>query len=270
MKQFLKRIAFTLCGLVVLSTTADVQIASSQQLRPTAQTFTVHIDDPGEADGSGVVIAKDGTTYYVLTAWHVVDEPGVYKIRTYDNQLHTVNSSDIERLPDYDLAVVKFNSYYDYPLANVNNRRLVSEQPVSVSGWRNPTRSVTKVTYQFIPGRLTGYSIPPEEGGYSLLFSTSGVFRGMSGGPVVDENYQVVGIVGQADSVREGLTGLSLGIPISVFLNSQYGQYVDNIQVDPNACGEDVFCPIERELEGPSSPREVYLPSQGEIPRISH
>lgn len=270
MNWFRRKITFTLCGLVALVSVADIRFAFSQQLRPTAQTFTVHIDDPGEADGSGVVIAKDRTTYYVLTAWHVVDAPGTYTVRTYDDRPHSIESSDIERLPGYDLAVLKFNSYYDYPLASINNRSLVSEQPVSVSGWRNPTRAITKITYQIIPGSLTGYSNPPEEGGYSLILSTSGVFRGMSGGPVVDEDYQVIGIIGQADSVREGLTGLSLGIPITAFLDSQYGQYVEDIQYPgQNECGEGVFCPEEREPAGISNSREIYVPETGEIPRIS-
>lgn len=256
----------TLSGLATLISLAHSSVVLSQQFSPVAESFTVRVDAPGDGDGSGVIIARDGNTYYVLTAWHVVDNPGTYFVRTRDSRTYEVNFADIERLSDYDLAVLRFNSFHDYQLASINNERLVSNQPISVSGWRNPTRAITKITYQFISGRLTGYSIPPEEGGYSLTLSTGGVFRGMSGGPVVDEDYKVVGIIGQVDSVIEGLTGLSLGIPISAFLDSHYGQYIQTSQISGPTPGDFDITPTP--LPRIPIPSEVYVPEQRELPRI--
>jgi S1-C subfamily serine protease len=45
-----------------------------------AQQITVRIDSFQNGNGSGVIIAKEGNTYYVLTASHVIKNPDQYKI----------------------------------------------------------------------------------------------------------------------------------------------------------------------------------------------
>lgn len=143
MKWFKKGRSIACIGLAGLLATIYQSAVLSQEVSTIAKAFTVRVDAPGDGDGSGIVIAQNGNTYYVLTAWHVVDTPDIYTIHTFDSRTHKVDSSRIERLADYDLAVLKFNSVYDYQLASISRESPVPNQSVSVSGWLNPLIEIT-------------------------------------------------------------------------------------------------------------------------------
>lgn len=275
MARFGSKVILFFCGFLAVWLVAQPVPVVSQQVMPIARSFTVQVDVPGNNDGSGVMIAKNNNTYYVLTAWHVVNinEAGAYVIRTYDNREHTVAPTNIQRLSDYDLAVLSFNSFQDYPLAGINEGNLFPGDRIAVSGWRNPTTGLSRITPQLISGTLTGHAKPPEEGGYSLTISAAGTFLGMSGGPIVDDNSRVVGIIGRVDThvSVEGLTGLSLGIPISAFLDSNYRNYVQDDQIlgtTGHVNGEG-YHPEVREKPRITRPTGGLVPAQGETPRIS-
>ena len=150
--------------------TSVLSVANAQELRPVASAFTVRVDTPGKGDGSGTIVARDGNTYYVMTSWHVVDGAEEYAVRTYDSRTYGVLPNSVQRLPGYDLAVLRFNSLNNYELASFELENISFGQSVSVSGWLNPQREITTSTYQFISGTMTGRT--DEEGGYSLVFST--------------------------------------------------------------------------------------------------
>ena len=270
MRLFGGQFAFILGGIVSFSPVVYSSFAYAQQVSPIASTFTVRIDVSGGGNGSGVIIARDGNTYYVLTAWHVVSEPRPYTVYTQDSRAHVVDSSYVERLSNYDLAVLRFTSHNNYELASISTERLVPRQPIHVSGWLNPLIEITNTSYQFIPGNLTGYADPPEEGGYSLIFQSSG-FQGLSGGPILDAEHKVVGIIGRgARSLEEGLIGLYLGIPISAFMDSHYAQYVQASQyVNPGQQSDGVYYPVQREPPRPSNPPNVHIPTQADPPQTS-
>ncbi|MHC5824059.1 MAG: S1 family peptidase, partial [Nostoc sp.] len=96
-------------------------------LEQKAKQITVRIDSTSGANGSGVIIAKDGDTYTVLTASHVVCEKkedkqpcGDYKyqILAPDGKQYPVEKSTIKTESGVDLAVVKFTaSNQNYQLA---------------------------------------------------------------------------------------------------------------------------------------------------------
>ncbi|MBE9070946.1 trypsin-like peptidase domain-containing protein [Leptolyngbya cf. ectocarpi LEGE 11479] len=270
MKWFRKGFGVTCIGLAGSIAIICQSAVLSQEVSPIAKAFTVRVDAPGDGDGSGVLVAQNGNTYYVLTAWHVVSTPDIYTVYTPDSRAYGVDFSNVERIADYDLAVLKFNSVYDYELASISRESPVPNQPVSVSGWLNPLIEITSTTYQFISGTLTGYADPPEAGGYSLVFSTPGAFQGMSGGPVLDEDNKVIGTIGQGVRNIQGGVGLYLGIPISAFLSSRYSEYLQGSQyVKPGDLCLDAFCPPVNDPPDISSPTNIYTPDQGEAPRIS-
>ena len=75
------------------------------ELEAKAQQITVRIDSSSGSNGSGVIIAKEGDIYTVLTAAHVVckppDKPGkcepnTYKILTVDGKQYPVEPSTIK------------------------------------------------------------------------------------------------------------------------------------------------------------------------------
>ncbi|MFN5895246.1 MAG: trypsin-like peptidase domain-containing protein, partial [Dolichospermum sp.] len=80
-----------------------------------------------DGKGSGVIIAKNGNTYTVLTANHVVKKAvyGDYQIITYDGQKYEMESA--QTLGKLDLALVKFTSSKNYPLAKIADSQTVKE-----------------------------------------------------------------------------------------------------------------------------------------------
>ncbi|NJM70850.1 MAG: trypsin-like peptidase domain-containing protein [Scytonema sp. RU_4_4] len=160
--------------------------------------------------GSGVIIARKGKTYYALTALGVVRTKGFYGVRTSDGKVHLVehkeDNSSIHPLrreegelrttvKSFDLALVKFESEHDYPVASLgNSEKLRSKDVLYVSGWpipQNQTPRRERVTEVTSLNQIT--SQPHSEGGYSLAYNIQ-TRQGMDGGPVFSQDGQVVAI----------------------------------------------------------------------------
>ncbi|MCT7971841.1 S1 family peptidase [Laspinema olomoucense] len=164
--------------------------------------------------GSGVIVARDGNTYSVLTALHVVrTREVVYGVRTSDGKVHQVDDVETqsniiplgeelgefgETIQGLDLAIVTFNSDQDYPIAVMGDSPHIDRgAPVYISGWPNPEDESARRVREFREGNLTDIANPPsDDGGYSLLY-TNETKRGMSGGPVFNQEGELVGIHGR-------------------------------------------------------------------------
>lgn len=209
---------------------------TGEEVNDIAREFTVLIRGDG-SHGSGAIVAKDGNTYYVLTANHVVDGQDNYKIVTSDKQAHEIDYSKIQRLSGIDLAVVEFKSDKNYKVAKIANSNTVREgSSIFVSGWPKPGRATGQLVRQFSYSRISGFLDTPVQG-YKMVY-TNVTLPGMSGGPVVDAAGRIVAIHGMGDSVlkpeelqQEGLSseaatqlsqvvksGFNYAIPINTFL----------------------------------------------------
>ncbi|MEM1169288.1 MAG: serine protease [Cyanobacteria bacterium P01_H01_bin.35] len=120
--------------------------------------------------GSGVIIAKEGKTYYVLTVTHNFSQEQVsknapYGILTNDREVHKVTKIkdgrectnrfleviknkkletalvrfgcfNNQKINGYDLAIVSFESQKNYPVASLGDAsKLQEEDIVYISGW---------------------------------------------------------------------------------------------------------------------------------------
>ncbi len=164
--------------------------------------------------GSGAIVARDGDTYYALTAYHVVQTRNVvYGIRTADGEVHIVddvNNDDniypfgqrlIEadgQIRGFDLAIVKFQSDRDYPVAVMgDSARIRQGDPLYVSGWPQPEDFDARRVRKTAAGSLNAaFPSPWNDGGYSLLYDND-TQPGMSGGPVFNNDGELVGIHGR-------------------------------------------------------------------------
>jgi len=113
-------------------------------LEAKAKGFTVRIDSSSETNGSGVIIAKDGNTYTVLTAAHVVCQKTStnqncanlsYQILAPDGKRYQVNPNSIIQEEGVDLAVVKFQSEQKYDVATLVNYNPNESDFVFVAGF---------------------------------------------------------------------------------------------------------------------------------------
>jgi tetratricopeptide (TPR) repeat protein len=201
------------------------------KLNDTARKQTVRIENSG-GNGSGVIIAKEGNSYYVLTAKHVVENKKIQqlitnnKIITYDQDSYIPTS--IVLATGLDLAVVKFTSQSNYPTAQLGRYSPNNYDIVLAGGF--PGRD--KISSPLWQWQLNpGYIYDPEQGklaaqdkqsftnGYDLIYSSIS-YGGMSGGPVFDTGGKVIGIHGQAETTEKAeiLLGYSQGISIKTFI----------------------------------------------------
>ncbi|BAT51893.1 TPR repeat-containing protein [Nostoc sp. NIES-3756] len=227
-----------LMGTAVVASVVITQPVFAQSAKDVAKVAiptTVQINNtlsPGDS-GSGVIIAKNGNTYTVLTANHVVKNPNSeYIIRTYNGKEYTVTTvQSLSGKPgNLDLAIAKFDSKDDLaiaPLANSDETSIGSG--VYVSGYPLPAKGGTEREYAFTNGQVTNIR-PSNNEGYTMRYDAV-TRRGMSGGPVFDVSGRVVGIHGQGDTVgtvqneaggrnEEVKTGLNSAIPSNTVLAS--------------------------------------------------
>lgn len=194
-----------------------------------AGPLTVQINS-SLGDGSGVIIAKNGKTYTVLTVNHVVEKADVkYTVRTSIGKNYPATS--VTRLQtaqtDADLAVVKFESPEEYPVATIaDSDQAVIGTQIFVYGYpatgglfgaeREPELS---------PGLVTSRPHNRPEG-YTLRYQAV-TWSGMSGGPVFDSEGRVIGLHGQGEfgfaqtssgEVAPIKTGFNAAVPINTFI----------------------------------------------------
>ncbi|NCR63297.1 MAG: serine protease [Microcystis aeruginosa LG11-05] len=205
------------------------------ELETKAKGFTVRIDSSSKANGSGVIIAKKGNIYTVLTAAHVLCEKiaeektcvnFTYTVVTRDGKTRKIEKSTIIRQEGVDLAVFQFESQDNYPVAEIANYNPNTRDYVFAAGFpkigNNPSKWLfsggiigdkeqgllqTRQSDLSTQQGGTLQSVASLTGGYELVY-TSITFGGMSGGAVLDSQGRVI-------------LGLSLGIPISTFIGLQ-------------------------------------------------
>ena len=165
--------------------------------------------------GSGVIIGRKDSVYYVLTANHIsnIDDGLSVFIRSEKPGAagEVLPLKFIKRYPQEDLAVVTFLSFTDYRVAEVGEAsQLDDDNQVYVGGWPG---AENREGFQFTPAKVTNPQV-----GDNLTYQPTepgeDVYKGMSGGAVLNEAGQLVGI-------HVGLTkvgGDGEGVLISTFL----------------------------------------------------
>ncbi|HEY9825049.1 MAG TPA: tetratricopeptide repeat protein [Stenomitos sp.] len=209
-----------------------------------AQAITVRISSLSSGYGSGVLVAKQGSTYFVLTAEHVVPKPDSYTILAPDGKSYPVIAQKITKLEGIDLALLQFSSPQSYQIATLANYYVGPEsRPLAfLSGFpgANATASRQLTVGTVFPSTATLFAA---QSAYSTASGRELVYTafsqpGMSGGPILDTQGRVIGIHNASETKLEAdattgevvpiYLGRSLGVPISTFLGR-----VPQRQVDP-------------------------------------
>ena len=225
---------------VILGTTTlalvqyqPVSALTPVQVNDIAKPITVMIGGL-DGKGSGVIIAKNGNTYTVLTANHVVKKAGygIYEIITHDGQKYPMENK-AQIVGKLDLALVRFTSSQNYPLAKIADSRTVKEgATVYNSGFPIPSISNSQQrNYFFLTSQITARGRGENLGYY--LFLSGSPRPGMSGGPILNDQGEVIGLYGKAEFgisesalARDGVQG----IPTEKFPN-----LISNIQNNTQA-----------------------------------
>jgi hypothetical protein len=230
---------------IVISQQQIVVAKSAQEVAEIASLITVQINST-LGDGSGVIIAKAGQKYTVLTVNHVVEDASTdYSIRTHDGENHLVKQ--VIRLQtdntEPDLAIVEFESNSDYTVAMLgDSEQAVIGAQIYVYGYP-ATGGLTGAEREpeLSPGLVTSRPKSRPEG-YNLRYQAV-TWSGMSGGPVFDAAGRVVGLHGQGEfgfaqtssgDVAPIKTGFNAAIPINLFIRqlSETQLKLEDIHID--------------------------------------
>ncbi|HAN75877.1 MAG TPA: hypothetical protein DCQ63_17580 [Planktothrix sp. UBA8402] len=214
---------------IVVSQSTIVMAKTAQQVAEIAEPITVQINS-SLGDGTGVIIAKNGRVYTVLTVNHVLEDPTVkYHVRTSDGNsypgIKIVHLQNDDKEPD--LAIIQFESSQEYPIATLgNSEQAVIGAQIYVYGYP-ATGGLTGVEREpeLSPGLVTSRPKSRPEG-YNLRYQAV-TWSGMSGGPVFDSEARVVGLHGQGEfgfaqtssgDVAPIKTGFNAAVPINLFI----------------------------------------------------
>jgi hypothetical protein len=203
----------------------QIAVVPKGDINRSAREITVFIQGLNNAQnfGSGVIIGKAGNTYTVLTAYHVVAVSDRYTVSTNDSFQYPLKN--IQRLANVDLAIAQFESTTTYPVAQLGNSEQVQPlDTVYVAGYPKPGKNILVPQYTITEGEVT--SVMQQRAsldGYGVAYSNL-TRAGMSGGPVLNDQGQVIAIHGRAEGEPEGgvtqKPWVNLGIPISRYQSS--------------------------------------------------
>jgi S1-C subfamily serine protease len=207
---------------------------SLAKLNDRVRHLSIRIENSG-GSGSGVIIGREGSSYYVLTAKHIIQDESKNthqkftntQIITADQDRHDVTSNIVAE--GVDLAVVKFTSNNSYPVAEIGNYNPTKNDRVFVGGY--PSRDKIGSPFwqwQLNPGSILGRESikkSPDYARFDLIYNGK-IYGGMGGGGVFDADGKVVGIHSAAEPSDRASTGNKLGISSQTFLKS-----IDKLQV---------------------------------------
>jgi serine protease Do len=158
--------------------------------------------------GSGAIVFRQGDVYTVVTNKHVLrSENPPYWINTPDGKSHEAKFVDRIAFAKYDLALLQFRSETTaYNVAAIgNSSKLAVGDEVFAAGYphrleKNPidnsNPSSHLVGLAIRPGRISIILDQNLEEGYKIGY-TNDVEKGMSGGPLLNDRGELVGINGK-------------------------------------------------------------------------
>lgn len=208
----------TLPAVVQIEVTESAQVADSAE-SPWFDFFFGDPEDEGEGDppdmrppgiGSGIVVRRDGSTYYVLTNDHVVGNAEEIDVTLNDRSTYVgeIVGTDSRR----DLALVTFESDDD-----IHVPPLGDSDALQVGDWvmamGSPFGFQSTVTAGIVSalGRMGG----PAGNISDFIQTDAAINRGNSGGPLVNLSGEVVGVNTWITTQTGGSVGLGFSIPIN-------------------------------------------------------
>lgn len=159
----------------------------------------------GNSHGSGAIISSDGL---ILTCHHVINASEEVEV-ILSNGI-AARATVVRSIPEYDLALLQLVGMKTVPIAISNSKEIAIGQDAWVIGTPGFTDLGQTVSKGIISGNRT-------IDGKNYLQTDASVSPGNSGGPLLNDKLEIIGIV-NAKVVSSGMEGIGFAIPMSVAL----------------------------------------------------
>lgn len=191
------------CSFLLIGWIASCQpsISNEERLEQLAKKVTVRIFSANPSDrvgGSGVLIDSQENQYLVITNDHVVSNRQlVYQIQTFDGKTYPARIlSPRQSYRENDLALLKFQAPFPYKILKIPSKpRIFKDDPVLAGGFPFSDDLEQTTHFYSTQGKVTMVLDQPFIGGYGIGY-TNLVRGGMSGGPVINQKGELLGING--------------------------------------------------------------------------
>jgi S1-C subfamily serine protease len=234
---------------------------SIARLNQLARSITVRVIS-GETLGSGIIIYQQGSVYQVLTNAHVLrsaDPP--YQIQTPEGRIHPAKLLKNINFYGNDLGLLQFTSSRNYAVAKfgksshlkvgdevfatgfafpLETSQITPANPILPSQKQEvntiyPASTEESISFMFTAGKFSLKLDKALTGGYQIGY-TNQVEQGMSGGPLLNRQGELVGINGlhanplwdapdlyqdgstPSPALQQQISQLSWAVPIETFV----------------------------------------------------
>lgn len=204
----------------------EVQDAPGTLLVETETSF-------GEGAGTGMVLSADGLA---LTNYHVVDGSSEVEVTVADTG-ETYTASVVGRDATHDVAVLQLQDASGLDTISVDSSGVDPGEGVAAVGNGSGQGYLTAVsgTVTGVDRSISAESLGDTEDLTGLIETDADVVPGYSGGPLVDEDGQVVGMSTAASTgqTSEQVNGFAIGITEALGIADQIvaGTESDSVQV---------------------------------------
>ena len=201
--------------------------------------------------GSGVIIDKEKEFYVILTNLHLIGFYEIYdsdlltpEIEQYNLEIKTDKMNDWikvskilvnSKLKDFALIYIKDKNVGEYPILNLTKSQLLQGTKVYAMG--HPSG----LNFTFTSGIISAFRRTKSYLGasYQLIQTDTAANPGNSGGPLIDDKGQLVGIMVSKVS-KKGIEGLNFAIPAQEILASiKQNEFVE-FPLEPKLIGDFV------------------------------
>lgn len=229
-------LSFVVYAQASLNSLLNLGQLSQEQICSLAKLSTVKAVG-GTPWGSGVLVAKHGSRYSLVTNGHILEgDKERYTVKTHDDrqyQAFVLVRFDHGQSFGNDLAILQFDSPINYEIATL--AQWTQGEKVMAVGYPVNSDTSTSDPKGLMCSELVSVSrkLPkPMQQGYQLGYLLS-IPNGMSGGPLFNDQGKVVGINGMGDPAiftnpdiylyRDGgRVSNSLGLPLTQALDLLY------------------------------------------------
>ena len=174
----------------ILPNNGDTGEYTNPQLQTLISQVTVKIITDKNR-GSGTILGKQRNKYLVITNAHVVMGNHRVTLQTIDKQTYSAQIIPNPNLEKFDLALIEFSSVQNYCTRTVTSIIPEINTNIMAAGYTSQSPDIL-----YRPGKVEQIPDKPLKDGYQIGY-TSDIIQGMSGGPILNNRGEIVGINGK-------------------------------------------------------------------------